>query len=52
MPQNIYLKIAGLAVNGGNIGQCDQFDIQVPVDLDQFGGDDSHGAVVGGKGLV
>jgi len=24
----------------------------MPADLDQFGRDDSHGAVVGGKGLV
>ncbi len=26
--------------------------VQVPADLDQFGGDDSHGAVIGGEGLV
>jgi hypothetical protein len=24
----------------------------MPADLDQFGGEDSHGAVIGGKGLV
>ncbi len=30
----------------------DQFNVQVPADLDQFGGNDSHGAVVGGKSLV
>jgi len=29
-----------------------QFDVQVPADLDQFGRDDSHGAVIGGKCLV
>jgi len=29
-----------------------QFDVQVPADLDQFGRDDSHGAVIGWEGLV
>jgi hypothetical protein len=29
-----------------------QFDVHVPADLDQLGRDDSHRAVVGGKGLV
>ena len=30
----------------------DQVNIQMPADLDQFRGDDSHGTVIGGKGLV
>ena len=30
----------------------DQINIQMPADLDQFRGDDSHGTVIGGKGLV
>ena len=30
----------------------EQFDIQMPADLDQLGRDNSHGTVVGGKGLV
>jgi hypothetical protein len=30
----------------------DQIDVQVPADLDQFGRDDSHGTIVGGKGFV
>ena len=29
-----------------------QLDVDVPADLDQFGGDDSHGTVVRWKGLV
>ena len=29
-----------------------EFDIDVPADLDQFGGDNSHGTIIGGKGLV
>jgi hypothetical protein len=28
----------------------EQFDIQMPADLDQLGRDNSHGTVVGGKG--
>jgi hypothetical protein len=28
------------------------FDIDVPADLDQFRRDNSHGTVIGGKGLV
>jgi len=28
------------------------FDVAVPADLDQLGGDNSHGAVVAGEGLV
>jgi hypothetical protein len=49
---NLDLEIAGFAFNGFQIRVCDQLDIQVPADLDQYGGDDSHGAVVGGKRLV
>ena len=30
----------------------DQFNIQMPADLDQFGRDDSHGTIVGGKSLI
>jgi hypothetical protein len=35
-----------------NFSARDQVDVQMPADLDQFGRDDSHGAVIGGKGLV
>jgi len=30
----------------------DEIDIQMPADLDQFRRDNSHGTVIGGKGLV
>jgi hypothetical protein len=30
----------------------DQFDVQVPADLDQFRRDNSHGTIVGRKRLV
>jgi hypothetical protein len=29
-----------------------QLDVEMPADLDQFRGDNSHGAVIGGKRLV
>jgi hypothetical protein len=29
-------KIARLASNGGNLGQREQLDVDVPADLDQF----------------
>jgi hypothetical protein len=29
-----------------------QLDVEMPADLDQFGGDNSHGAVIGREGLV
>jgi len=29
-----------------------KFYVHVPADLDQFGRDNSHGTIVGGKGLV
>jgi hypothetical protein len=32
--------------------QCQKLDVEMPADLDQFGRDDSHSTVVGGKGLV
>ena len=35
-----------------HLREGEQFDIQMPADLDQLGRDNSHGAVVGGKGLV
>ena len=38
-----------------NLFHCcagDQVDVQMPADLDQFGGDDSHSAIIGGKSLV
>ena len=46
------LEIARGAFNGLQIRVCDQLDVQMPADLDQYGRDDSHGAVVGGKCLV
>ena len=46
------LEISGFAFDRFQICICDQLDVQVPADLDQYGRDDSHCAVVGGKGFV
>jgi len=35
-----------------HLRQSQQLYIEMPADLDQFGREDSHGAVIGGKGLV
>ena len=47
-----YCKIPRITLNGFHIRQGDEIDVQVPADLDQFRGDNSHGTVVGGKSLV
>jgi len=49
---DFYLEIPGRPLDRLKFRIGDEFDIQMPADLDQFGGDDSHGAVIGGKGLV
>ena len=49
---NRYVKIAFRAFNRFYLGTGDQVDVRVPADLDQFGRDNSHGAIVGGEGLV
>jgi hypothetical protein len=46
------LEVARLAVNFFNLGQGMDLDIGVPADLDQLGGNYSHGAIIGGEGLV
>jgi hypothetical protein len=45
-------KIPGFSVQSQYLGIGQEFDVQVPADLDQFGRDNSHGTVVGGKRLV
>jgi hypothetical protein len=46
------LEISGFADQSQDLGIGQEFDVQMPADLDQFGRDNSHGTVVGGKGLV
>ena len=47
-----YLEISRASFNRLEIRIGDEFDVQVPADLDQFGGDNSHRAVIRGKRLV
>jgi len=46
------LKVSILSVYALNICAGMKFDVNVPADLDQFGRDNSHGTIIGGKGLV
>jgi hypothetical protein len=46
------LEVTGRSFDGFQVCIGDQFDVQVPADLDQYGGNNSHGAVVGGKCFV
>jgi hypothetical protein len=46
------VKITLLAGNGVHLGKCKQLYVDVPADLDQFRRNNSHGTVIGGKGLV
>jgi len=50
--ENLDLEIAFLPGDVPDLAQGQQLDIDVPADLDQFRGQDSHGAVIGGEGLV
>jgi hypothetical protein len=46
------LKVTLFPCNALDIGKGDQLYVNVPADLDQFGRDNSHGAVICGEGLV
>jgi len=52
MGEDFHAEGAFLPLHGCDLGQGQELDVQVPADLDQLGCQDSHGAVVGGKGLV
>jgi hypothetical protein len=45
-------EIAAFSFDADQVCVGDHLDVQMPADLDQFGRDDSHGAFVGGEGLV
>ena len=45
-------EVSLVSFDGLNGGEGMDFNIDVPADLDQFRGDDSHGTIVGGEGLV
>jgi len=45
-------EIAAFSFDADQVCVGDHLDVKMPADLDQFGRDDSHGAFVGGEGLV
>jgi hypothetical protein len=52
MFEDLDLKISGLSLYFGYLGEGYKLYVQMPADLDQFGRDNSHGTVIGGKSLV
>jgi len=49
---NSYLKMTLFTGDAFNLGTGNEIDIEMLADLDQFGRNDSHGTVIGGKRLV
>jgi hypothetical protein len=49
---NLNLEVSGLAADGVYFSEGDEVDVDVPADLDQLGGDDSHRALIGGERLI
>ena len=45
-------EITRLAADADDLGRGHDLDVNMPADLDQLGRDNSHGAVIGGEGLV
>jgi hypothetical protein len=50
--ENLYLKVPLCTADIQNLREGEDLDVKMPADLDQFRGNDSHGAVIGGEGLV
>ena len=50
--QDFDLEISGVATDAFNFGKGDEVNVGVPADLDQLGRDNSHGTLVGRKGLI
>ena len=48
----IYLKVTLFSINVFDVGAGVQLNVDMPADLDQFGRDNSHGTIIGGKSLV
>jgi hypothetical protein len=52
MLDNLNLEVSPIATDAINIGEGNKVDVGVPADLDQLGGDNSHGTLVGGEGFI
>jgi hypothetical protein len=49
---HLHFKVPFLPRDAFHLGEGQKFNIEMPADLDQFGREDSHGAVIGGEGFV
>jgi hypothetical protein len=49
---NFDLEVSLLTADAVYVSKGDKVDVGVPADLDQLGRDNSHGALIGGEGLV
>jgi len=52
MLDNLDLEVSLLTADAVYVSEGDKADVGVPADLDQLGGDNSHGTFVGGEGLI
>lgn len=52
MLDNLDLEVSLLTADAVYVSKGDEADVGVPADLDQLGGDDSHSALIGRKGLI
>jgi hypothetical protein len=52
MFDHFYREVSRFTAHVRDFGKGQEFDVEMPADLDQFGRDNSHGAVIGGEGLV
>ncbi len=49
---HLHGKVSRFAAHVRDFRKGQELDVEMPADLDQFGRDNSHGAVIGGEGLV
>ena len=48
----INLKVALFAAKTFDFGEREYVNIDMPADLDQFGGNNSHRTIIGGEGFI
>jgi hypothetical protein len=49
---HLHFKVPLFPGDAFHLREGQELDVEMPADLDQFGRKDSHGAVIGGEGLV
>jgi hypothetical protein len=52
MFDHFYREVSRFTAHVCDFRKGQKFDVEMPADLDQFRRDNSHGAVIGGEGLV